>query len=57
MTQTTEIVQSCIACATHTNLLATFATIIVGAVVAIRFERRKLALARAPRPHNGRPQH
>lgn len=38
---TYEIVGSCINCTTPANLLATFALIVIGLGLAVRFERRK----------------
>jgi hypothetical protein len=42
---TAAIVGSCINCTTSANLLATLALILIGGGLAVRFERRKLALA------------
>jgi hypothetical protein len=49
VTETAGIVGSCINCVAPANLMATLAVILIGAVFAVRFERRKTALARAAR--------
>jgi hypothetical protein len=49
LSEPATIVGSCLNCTTPANLLATLAVILIGAGLAVHFERRKLIPGRAGR--------